>query len=500
MKSLAPGVVIGDRYILTRPLAKGGMGSVWVARHRELDVDVTVKFMMPTLVNSPELRGRFEREAKVAARLRSQHVVQVLDFGIDDEMPYIAMELLQGESLADRLKRESRIPLPVAARILTQICKALRTAHEAGLVHRDLKPGNVFLALKDGEEVVKVLDFGIVKDTAKSDVDEQVGATDTGVMMGSVHYMSPEQIRSSRQVDHRSDLWSVAVILYKMLTGNAPFPGTNQGDVMVRVCTDTCAPPSTVLPGLASTIDAFFVRALAREPAGRYQSAQEMADSFAAAANMDPTPFTAAQPAPKWVKTLPLLGGDPFVAAARAESAARHSIPSIPESSLLPASSLQTAPPTAFRPPIPSGVGALETKQDSEVRLNSSKTPLWILLGVVGVVLIGGMAILGQRLFAGTNETASNDEPPPNASASATVTTAAPIVQVIPSSVLSSASTEKSPEPKNPAPPAKTATNKATAPANEATAPTSTASAAPTTAPVSAPSPTPRKNPLDIND
>jgi flagellar basal body-associated protein FliL len=196
------------------------------------------------------------------------------------------------------------------------------------------------------------------------------------------------------------------------------------------------------------------------------------------------------------------LGNDPFVAAARAESAARNSIPSIPESSLLPASNLQTAPPTAFRPPIPSGVGALETKQDSEVRPNSSKTPLWILLGVVGVVLIGGMVILGQRLFAGTNETANKDEPLPNASASAiaTTTTGAPIVQVTPGGVLSAASTEKSPEPKNPGSSAKTATNKAATPANEATAPTSTAPAAPTTAPVPAPSPTPRKNPLDIND
>jgi serine/threonine-protein kinase len=172
----------------------------------------------------------------------------VLDFGIDDEMPYIAMELLQGESLADRLKREARIPLPDAAKILGQVCKALRTAHDEGLVHRDLKPGNIFLAVKDGEEVVKVLDFGIVKETSRNDADDVAGATETGVMMGSVHYMSPEQIRSSRQVDHRSDLWSVAVILYKMLTGNAPFPGTTTGDVMVRVCTDSCQPPSSVVP------------------------------------------------------------------------------------------------------------------------------------------------------------------------------------------------------------------------------------------------------------
>src|SRR6185436_6077847 len=142
------GVIIAGRYTLVRPLARGGMGSVWIARHRELEIDVTVKFMAPMLVEALEARTRFEREAKVAARLRSQHVVQVLDYGVEDGTPYIVMELLKGESLSARIAREGRLPMPVAARIVVQICKALRTAHEAGLVHRDLKPANIFLALK----------------------------------------------------------------------------------------------------------------------------------------------------------------------------------------------------------------------------------------------------------------------------------------------------------------------------------------------------------------
>jgi len=485
MKSIAPGVVIGDRYVLTRPLAKGGMGSVWIARHRELDVDVTVKFMMPTLVNSAELRGRFEREAKVAARLRSQYVVQVLDFGIDDEMPYIAMELLQGESLADRLKREPRLPLLLAARILTQVCKALRTAHEAGLVHRDLKPGNIFLALKDGEEVVKVLDFGIVKDTAKNDADENAGATDTGVMMGSVHYMSPEQIRSSRQVDHRSDLWSVAVILYKMLTGNAPFPGSNQGDVMVRVCTDSAPQPSSVLPSLSPSIDAFFVRAFTREPAGRFQSAQEMADVFASAANMDPVSYTAtAQPSPKWVKTLPLLGSDPSMLAARAEAMARAPLPSGPEGSFVSSANLQTAPPTAVRPGTRSGGTAAEPNRDSAQQPNSSKTPLFILLGAVGTVFLIGMAIFLQRMFAEPSEAATNGELAPTASVSAVST--APVAEVLPNTTAAGA--DKTAEPTRPLPTGKKAPGSAQAPVKA------------TTGDVPAPAPAPRRNPLDIND
>lgn len=284
-----PGVVVGARYVLVRPLAKGGMGSVWIARHRDLDVDVTVKFMAPSLVENADLRARFEREAKVAARLRSRHIVQVLDYGVDDDMPYIAMELLRGESLADRLAREGRLSVSITAHFLQQICKALRIAHDEGLVHRDLKPGNVFLALEDKEEVVKVLDFGIVKETNAREANEAKVETGTGIAMGSVHYMSPEQIRSSRSVDARSDLWSVAVILYKMLTGDVPFPGTNHGDVMVRVCTDPFTPPSFVVPELPKEIDAFFARALWRDPAGRYQSAEELAAAFHAVASLVPS-------------------------------------------------------------------------------------------------------------------------------------------------------------------------------------------------------------------
>ncbi|MEP7123188.1 MAG: serine/threonine-protein kinase [Byssovorax sp.] len=310
MITLDQGVVIAGRYTLVRPLAKGGMGSVWIARHRDLEIDVTVKFMAPSLVAEADARIRFEREARVAARLRSQHVVQVHDYGVEDETPYIIMELLKGESLATRLEREGRLPAPVLARLLVQICKALRTAHEAGLVHRDLKPGNVFLALKDDDEVVKVLDFGIAK---TGTLGEAQADTDSGVLLGSVHYMSPEQIRSSRDVDQRSDLWSVAVILYRVLTGRLPFPGANLGDVLVRVCTDAPPAPSSMAPDLSARIDGFFERALARDPEQRFQSAPELAEAFAAVAHDPPTPrvITPAPRATVAAPTPPLLAPTP---------------------------------------------------------------------------------------------------------------------------------------------------------------------------------------------
>lgn len=275
-----PGAVIARRYTLTRLLGRGGMGSVWLARHRDLEIDVAVKFMAPALVASPEARMRFEREAKVAAPLGSQHVVQIHDYGVEDDTPYIIMEVLKGESLSARLARQKRLSPPVAARLLVQICKALRAAHDAGLVHRDLKPGNIFLALKDEEEVVKILDFGIAKSAGLGEASLE---TATGMMLGSAHYMSPEQIRSSKQVDHRSDLWSVGIILYRMLTGQLPFTGVDLGDVLVRVCTDVCARPSVVVPELPAAIDGFFERALARFPVQRFQSAMELTAAFDAA-------------------------------------------------------------------------------------------------------------------------------------------------------------------------------------------------------------------------
>lgn len=487
MMTPTAGVIVGNRYVLVRPLAKGGMGSVWIARHRELDVDVTVKFMAPQLVESAELRARFEREAKVAAKLRSQHVVQVLDFGIDDEMPYIAMELLQGENLADRLKREPRLSLPLALQILTQVCKALRTAHEAGLVHRDLKPGNVFLALKDGEEVVKVLDFGIVKDIAKNDADEGAGATETGVMMGSVHYMSPEQIRSSRQVDQRSDLWSVAVILYKVLTGNAPFPGTNQGDVMVKVCTDSCPPPSYYVPNLPRAIDSFFVRALTREPAGRFQSAQEMADAFAAAAAVGgATALDATQAPPKWVKTLPLLGNTAQLRAAIESSGTPGQPPRPPQLSAPGEASFasavrETAPGTfqaVTMPGMPSGAPG-----GSAIAMPAS--PPKSSTGIVVAVAIAVGIVMGLvAVFLILRNPSAAEGPAQSSSATSPVvasTTAQPTVTVAPAPPPTAASTD-APATGRTANPARPGT---TTPPNTAT-------------PKSSP-PT-RKNPLDIND
>ena len=282
MSGFRPGAVIHGKFELLAELGRGGMGSVWRARDRQLGRDVAIKFIQPAAAldaaQAAEARVRFEREARAAAALATRHVVQIHEYGIDGDTPFIVMELLAGETLAQRLEQVRRLPLPAAARVLKQAAKALQQAHDAGIVHRDLKPANLFLAQSDGEEVVKILDFGVAKATG---VGGDIETTSTGHLVGSPHYMSPEQARGHKDVDGRSDLWSMAVILFRALTGQRAFAGDSLGNVIAQICSDPIPAPSSMAPELPPEVDAFFARALARDRSQRFQTAAEMADAFA---------------------------------------------------------------------------------------------------------------------------------------------------------------------------------------------------------------------------
>jgi serine/threonine-protein kinase len=281
---LARGVIIAGKYRLERPLATGGMGSVWVGRHAHLETLVAIKFMDAQSASSAVARARFEREAKASATLRNRHVVQVLDYGVESDAPYLVMELLNGEDLSKRLHRERRLSLPAMSKILVQTARGLRPAHDAKVVHRDLKPANIFLARSEDEdeEVVKILDFGIAKDMSGTPLGE---GTKTGELMGSPHYMSPEQVRGTRDIDHRSDLWSLAVIAFRALTGRMPFSGDNVGAVIAQILADPIPIASRIAPDLPPAVDGFFARGFARDRNQRFQSAREMAEAFAALAS-----------------------------------------------------------------------------------------------------------------------------------------------------------------------------------------------------------------------
>ncbi|HEY0469526.1 MAG TPA: serine/threonine-protein kinase, partial [Polyangiaceae bacterium] len=251
--------------------------------HSSLGTRVAVKFIDAEYAESPEARSRFENEARAAARLRSKHVVEVYDHGVsDDGRPFIVMEFLQGEPLDKRLDRLGRLPAKETAQIVLQICRALAKAHLANIVHRDLKPENVFLVWDDeeGTDVVKVVDFGIAKfnDASMS----SSSATRTGSVLGTPHYMSPEQARGLRSVDSRSDLWSVAVIAYRCIVGALPFEGEAVGDLLVKLCTAPIPVPSQIVPDVPPSFDAWLGKALTREPAQRFQTAAQLSESLAA--------------------------------------------------------------------------------------------------------------------------------------------------------------------------------------------------------------------------
>jgi serine/threonine protein kinase len=268
------GNIIADRFELIRELGRGSMGSVWLAKHLTLHVHCAIKFMNASREN-PSFRTRFDFEARAIAQLQSPHVVRILDYSLADDIPFIAMEYLQGEDLSARLSRVGRLDAPTTYRIVSQVARGLAKAHSARLVHRDIKPENIFLAMEDGEqETVKLLDFGVAKSCAFA-VDGS--GTQAGALIGTPAYMSPEQVRGTLEIDHRSDLWSLAVVAYQCLSGQSPFYSEALGEMFAKIMYETIPVPSTVAPWLPPKFDAWWTRAASRSPDDRFASARELA-------------------------------------------------------------------------------------------------------------------------------------------------------------------------------------------------------------------------------
>ena len=279
-----PAGLVAGKYRLTRLLGRGGMGSVWEGSHTSLGTLVAVKFIEAEHATSDEARARFVNEAHAAARLNSKHVVQVFDHGVgEDGCPYIVMEFLSGEPLDARLDRQGVISPAEMVEIVNQVARGLQKAHELGIVHRDLKPENVFLVWdeEDQRDLVKVVDFGIAK--FLEGASPTGSSTRTGAVLGTPFYMSPEQARGLSAIDHRSDLWSLGVVVYRSLVGDLPFSGEAVGDLLVKICTVDPVVPSQVRPSLPPGFDGWVAKALAREPDQRFQSARELALALAAA-------------------------------------------------------------------------------------------------------------------------------------------------------------------------------------------------------------------------
>lgn len=260
------------------------MGEVWRAEHTRLGSPVAVKLLHEDVATSIHAEARFLREARACAALRGPHIVEVLDVGVVAGTAYLAMELLVGESLGARLAARGRLSPSETVVVLAQVARAITRSHRHGIVHRDLKPANIFLARDEDadEEIVKVLDFGVAKMLESHSLPAST-LTLTGATLGTAVYMSPEQARGTREIDHRSDLWSLAIVTYQCLIGEVPLTRPSFADLVVALHADPMPVPSAVRPDLPPRFDAWFAKGTRRSPDDRFQSASELAKALAEA-------------------------------------------------------------------------------------------------------------------------------------------------------------------------------------------------------------------------
>jgi hypothetical protein len=279
MPSVAPGDVVADKYRVERMLGSGGMGYVVCARHLTLDQLVAIKFLSKGEIGDAEALARFRREGKAAVRLKNDHVAKVYDVGDHGDEPFIVMEYLDGADLSTVLKERGQVGIGEVCEYILQACEALAEAHAIGIVHRDVKPANLFLTrTASGAPLVKVLDFGVSKTLAAAEAQGDV--TRTASMLGSPKYMSPEQMNDPRSVDARTDIWSLGVVLYRLVGGKAPFEGETIGRLCTMVLHEAPAALRTLRPDVPPTFEAVVAKCLAKDRARRFQNVAELAASL----------------------------------------------------------------------------------------------------------------------------------------------------------------------------------------------------------------------------
>lgn len=420
------GDVLAGKYRVERVLGVGGMGVVVAASHLELLELRALKFMLPSSLQSGEAVERFLREARAAARLRNEHVAKVHDVGrLENGAPYMVMEYLEGSDLDALIKQKGPLPPAVAALYAIQVCEALSEAHSLGIIHRDLKPSNLFLTHRlDGTASIKVLDFGISKLLGKGPDFEM---TKTETVLGSPLYMSPEQMRSARSVDARSDIWSLGVILYKLTTGKLPFLAENITELVLKVLETVPASPSALRREVSPAFDPIILRCLRKNRDERYPDVAALAAALAPLA-----PPGAGAPIEAMSR---LLASAPASAVAVADVLSPSAAPPIAEGHTPARASSPQREASAFEAPAAPGRGAERTNNSWEGSSPARPRPrlgatLLVVAGIVGVLAVG----LGV-IFRGPSA------PSPAASgATAGATIAAPIQELpllAPSSVSS---------------------------------------------------------------
>jgi serine/threonine-protein kinase len=274
------GVVVANRFRIREKIASGGFGAIYRAEHMASGHQVAIKVLHPQLAADPNVIERFRREGKTLSKLRAPHTVTTYEFGeASDGMLYIVMELLKGESLHERLRERHSIPWREALQIARAICISLAEAHAIGIVHRDLKPANIHLEARDNTDYVKVLDFGIAKIKRGSSMEDQQDLTNAGQMIGTIDYMSPEQILGG-QPDGRSDIFTLGILLFEMISGRRPFAeSATPTSILAALLTQVAPKLSTFIP-VPSALDAIVAKCLAREQADRFADVADLADAI----------------------------------------------------------------------------------------------------------------------------------------------------------------------------------------------------------------------------
>jgi len=272
------GDVLDGKYQVDRVLGAGGMGIVVAAHHLQLETKVALKFLTPDTLASEEALGRFEREARAAAKISSLHVARVMDIGrLENGSPYMVMELLEGSDLSQRLQESGPFPIDLAVELILQACEAIAEAHHLGIVHRDLKPANLFCVQQaDGLPHIKVLDFGISK-FARGGSRPEMAMARTATTMGSPLYMSPEQMESAREVDPRTDIWALGVIAHELIAGEPPFHGASLPEVCLKIATKAPPPLRALRADVPARLEAAVLRCLEKDREKRYPDVAALA-------------------------------------------------------------------------------------------------------------------------------------------------------------------------------------------------------------------------------
>jgi len=443
-----PGDVVGGKFKIEGVLGTGGMGVVFTARHVQLGQKVAIKVLRRKTAASPDAVSRFLREARTAVNLQSAHVVRVMDVGtLDDGLPYMVMEHLTGTDLCDLLGQRKALPVEEAVDYVLQGMEAVAEAHSMGLVHRDLKPANLFLTTRpDGSGLVKVLDFGISKATEGSEQGDQ-SLTATSAVMGSPMYMSPEQLRSSKNVDTRTDIWALGIILYELVSGRFPFEDETVTGLCARIAADPPVPLREHRPDVPPAFEAVVARCLAKNMKDRPQTVGELAVAL--------RPFASAE-VQLAVDRIVRIGGPPQAR----QGSIPDGLPSSPGSHGMVNVRGGISSPTGFA----DTVGA--TSQVTTSRKGRLTIPVLVAAGALAaVVLAGGLFMtlrsLPARVVAsdGTTTTAAAPTAPTAAPpVSAAIPATAPTAPTPSSSAAASAATPTPSAHPSARPPAWTAT------------------------------------------